>query len=413
MWVLLALGSALLLILFSARLRWPQTLGYLAGTGVLVLACAAGPSHGALALFEAAVSRSTLSFVASVFSVFVLSGQLQESGALRQLASAASRRIRSDRARAAVLPAIVGLLPMPGGAVVSAPMVEECAVGTREEQHFTNYWFRHIWEIWWPLYPPVLLAAKMADVPLISFSLMLAPLMLCMAAVGVIWILRRLPATTEEWAGAGSMTSVMGAIAIMLAGVPVLGVMEPRVHMLPADWHVAFAVVPAVLFLVWRHGSAALWRTLATQRLWALVGMAASIKLFGAMVSGSGAAAEATEVATRCGAAWSAVLLLPLLAGVVTGNTVAAVTMSFPLVAALPLARSAGDDPRLLIFAVAYASSFAGYLLSPVHMCFVLSARFFGAETMCGLARMLVPVGAWSACAATWFVFWYFLNATA
>lgn len=407
MLVLLALGLALILILLPARWRWPQTLGYLAGALLLALACAAGPMHGALALLEAAISRSTLTFVASVFSVFLLSGQLQECGALRQLAGAASRRIRSARVRAAVLPAIVGLLPMPGGAVVSAPMVEECAAGTREEQHFTNYWFRHIWEIWWPLYPPVLLAAEMAEVELIRFSLLLAPLMLIMAAVGSVWILRALPATREEVSGGGSMGSVVGAIGIMLAGVPLLGATEPLPSVISAGWYVSLAVVPAVLFLVWRHGPAALVRALLAPRLWALVGMAAAIKLFGAMVEGSGAAAEATEIATQCGAAWSGVLLLPMLAGLVTGNTVAAVTMSFPLVAALPLARAAEAEPRLLLFAAAYASAFAGYLLSPVHMCFVLSARYFGSATLRGLARMLLPVGAWSACAAAWFFLWH------
>jgi integral membrane protein (TIGR00529 family) len=410
MWVLMALGIALLLVVLAPRLRWPQTVGYLAAALLLTLAGTAGPSHGALTLWHAAFASGTLAFVAAVCAVFVLSGQLQEAGALADLTRAASVRLNSARARAAVLPAIIGLLPMPGGAVVSAPMVEECGSGTREEQHFTNYWFRHIWEIWWPLYPPVLLAAELAHIPLLPFCLLLAPLMAFMVVIGVVWILRPLPALESQRREHGSMSSVALALGLMLITAPALALAGPELVPVSREWHVTLAVLPAVAFLTLRHGWLSLQRTLTSRRLWALVAMAASIKLFGSMVEGSGAASEASEMAARFHAAWSGVILLPLLAGLATGNTVAAVSLSFPLVGALALVRDSGADGRIFLFAVAYASGFVGYLLSPVHMCFVLSARYFGAELARGLSKLLLPVAAFGLLSAAWFLMWSALS---
>ena len=60
------------------------------------------------------------------------------------------------------LPAVIGLVPMPAGARFSAPFVEQMAA-QRDPAWKTavNYWFRHLWEYWWPLYPGVMLAATL------------------------------------------------------------------------------------------------------------------------------------------------------------------------------------------------------------------------------------------------------------
>ena len=57
---------------------------------------------------------------------------------------------------------LIGLLPMIGGAMFSAPMVEEASQGlnvSRERKTFVNYWFRHSLETIFPLYPSLVLAA--------------------------------------------------------------------------------------------------------------------------------------------------------------------------------------------------------------------------------------------------------------
>jgi hypothetical protein len=55
--------------------------------------------------------------------------------------------IRDEGLDIIIFPALIGLLPMPGGAIFSAPMVKD--IGSRyqlsgSQLSYINYWFRHI-----------------------------------------------------------------------------------------------------------------------------------------------------------------------------------------------------------------------------------------------------------------------------
>ena len=82
---------------------------------------------------------------------------------------AATRRWGGKHGRAAslmALPAVVGLIPMPAGALFSAPLVQQAGDGVElsaEWKSAVNYWFRHVWEYWWPLYPGVIIAMQSFD----------------------------------------------------------------------------------------------------------------------------------------------------------------------------------------------------------------------------------------------------------
>ncbi|MBV5337601.1 MAG: DUF401 family protein, partial [Deltaproteobacteria bacterium] len=79
--------------------------------------------------------------------------------------------------------------------------------------------------------------------------------------------------------------------------------------------------------------------------------------------------------------------LIPFIAGVMTGLTVGYVGITFPLL--LPLM---GDvQPNLWLESLAFASGFAGVMLSPVHLCFVLTREYFAADTALVYHRLIVP----------------------
>jgi len=86
--------------------------------------------------------------------------------------------ISSPRLNLIVFPALIGLLPMPGGAVFSAPMVKELGGGLKLSEaqlSFVNYWFRHIWEYWWPLYPGILLTTVITEINILTIMAIMCP----------------------------------------------------------------------------------------------------------------------------------------------------------------------------------------------------------------------------------------------
>ena len=72
-----------------------------------------------------------------------------------------------------------------------------------------------------------------------------------------------------------------------------------------------------------------------------------------------------------------------MMLGLITGVTLAFIAVSFPLL--LPLMGGADVNMRLVM--LAYASGFVGCLLSPVHLCLVLSRQYFKAD----LAKVVPP----------------------
>jgi len=95
----------------------------------------------------------------------------------------------SPSVAALLTPAIIGLLPMPGGAYVSAVILNELYETLRlsaESKTFINYWFRHIWITIWPLYQSVILASGLLGISIGKISILNLPIMLAATLVGTI-----------------------------------------------------------------------------------------------------------------------------------------------------------------------------------------------------------------------------------
>ena len=106
------------------------------------------------------------------------------------------RSMISKRFSMAILPAIIGFLPMPGGAIFSAPLLDDCDSDNEVKPILKtkiNYWFRHIWEYWWPLYPGVLLAVDITGLPVLTFMMLQLPLSLLSILAGYLFLLRNIP----------------------------------------------------------------------------------------------------------------------------------------------------------------------------------------------------------------------------
>ena len=77
---------------------------------------------------------------------------MQETGAITKLIDSL-RTFFSKGGTLAVIPAVYGLMPVPGGALFSAPLIDKEGDKYKlknNQKNFLNIWFRHIW---FPIYP--------------------------------------------------------------------------------------------------------------------------------------------------------------------------------------------------------------------------------------------------------------------
>ena len=60
-----------------------------------------------------------------------------------------------------------------------------------EDQALVNYWFRHVWETAWPLYPGIILTVALADIPISTLISKTWPGTVAMFFFGWLFLLRK------------------------------------------------------------------------------------------------------------------------------------------------------------------------------------------------------------------------------
>ena len=180
------------LILLVIKRKWTLGNAFLTGSAGLGLIFGMGPLPIIRSAGVAMVHPKTLSLSIVVSLILVLSHSLEKSGQMARLLEGFKGLIRWPKVNMVIFPALIGLLPMPGGAIFSAPMVKNLGDDYRlsgSQLSYINYWFRHIWEYWWPLYPGILLTTALAEVDLWHLVFFTLPLTVVAVAAGY-WPLR-------------------------------------------------------------------------------------------------------------------------------------------------------------------------------------------------------------------------------
>ncbi|MFP4058349.1 MAG: DUF401 family protein [Candidatus Brocadiia bacterium] len=379
---------------------------------------AAGAAKEAAANFgRAAIAPRSLQLVGLILLITFLGHALRHAASLQRLIGALKALLRDRRAAMAVAPAFVGLLPMPGGALFSAPMVGELTSDVdvpREDQVLINFWFRHVWEWTWPLYPGLLFASQILDAPLETLILAQAPLTAAAILIGAGVCFRRLrmpaearrrPRPARDWRELAASVWPVALVVVLTAS---LGAAERLGANLGFSTKTALLVALAVvdpLFLAlqrvpWRQVASLVRRTLQVRLIVLVYGVLA----FGYMLAEYGAADAVSREFTGWGVPAPLLLFsVPFVVGMLTGYQPGVVGTCFPLLASL-IAVGGGVDYGRAAFA--YAGGLCGVLLSPVHLCLVLSREYFEAEFRRVYRRLVVMVGLLAAAALGLLFLW-------
>ena len=377
-----------LIILLLSR-RW--NLGYVLLLGSALLGLLFGlPAPEILEQWLiAALDLKTLRLVAAVLLISTLGELLREVASMQQLVSSLQELVTDRRVVLASIPAFIGLLPMPGGAMLSAPMIQE--IGTElklspERKTYLNYWFRHVWEYVFPLYPALVLAEGVLGIPLSRLMLTQAPLTLSAIVAGALVGLRQIDRPGEAGTAVGEAgrwhsLQVM-ALSIWPIALVIILSLGFRVE-LALSLAVAVVLVAAVNRVRPRPLGRVLQRGLSPRTALLVF----SIMIFKQMVEVSGAADALSATLMAWGIAPVVVAVaVPFALGMLTGLAVSMVGISFPLL--LPFI--SGSEVYLNHAVLAFAAGFIGVLLSPVHLCLALTRDYFHAD-WAPLYRLLLP----------------------
>ena len=400
--VLLGLVLALGLVVAAARLK--INLGHALWAGSLVLGLSGAVPLNRLAgsMAQDLVEPQGLALMGVIVGLMTLTQLLQMNGQMDRLLGLVVARRGGARLSLVAFTALIGLLPMPGGAVFSAPMVESLSRPfglSPRDKSLINYWFRHIWEFAWPLYPSLILIAALAQVNLLRLVTATAPLTLAAVGWGVLFLLRPIklrkdPAPTAPQTGPSSPTAagpILVAVGGALTGTYLLGPLGrtfPPLAGLSPMIPLLVALILAILFAVFSGGRPGLLlKAVGSRHTVKILYLILAILGFQGAARASGAIEALSRLLTDLN------LPLPLLIGgltfslgLMTGYSIVYVAAAYPVF--LGLLPAEGMMPYLIL---GHVTGFTGVLLSPAHACLLLSNQYFEAPTGQVYRRLLPP----------------------
>ncbi len=395
--LLLSLVGILILQKLSKRLDLALILG------ALILAFWTGQSPSAIARITADRALSwDMFFLAFVIAgVICLSTLMAKAGAMKDLVASLRQRL-SNRALLAALPAVVGLLPMPAGALFSCPLVDDAddknALSPMAKTRI-NYWFRHCWEFCWPMYPGMLLAVDLSGLPIWGFVLLMLPLFFAAWLAGYVFFLKNMPKTKasarfnpERKAFLPLILPVLTVVLVYAATTAV----APGLNQVSKYLPMAIGILAGLAVLQWqRPQTAAVWREAAfSTRGLGLVLIMVLVRIYGAFVEaklgdGSFLMDHVREELNLMGIpALILIVLIPFISGLTTGITIGYIGASFPVVLSLALPGTGG---LFATIALGYASGFLGMMLSPIHVCLIVTNDYFKTNMIRSLYGILRP----------------------
>jgi integral membrane protein (TIGR00529 family) len=338
-------------------------------------------------IFKATIEWDTLHLLFIVILVTIFGGVLKFTQSLRDITDSLENLVKDTRTILALLPALIGILPMPGGAMMSAPMIQE--VGSRknispEIKAAFNYWFRHIMEFVFPLYQGVIIASVILKVPVSKIILAQVPMSLTMLFAGVFFLWRKVKVDKEENKNQKktienlllflkSIWGILLAVALNLfSGIDLL-------------WALLFSVVLfAALNGVKPSSSLKIVRENVT---WEIIMLILGIMIFKKIIEVSGAVTVIPQTLSTWGISPVLVIcLVPFAVGALTGVTTAFIGISYPIL----LSFLKPDGINYGYAMLAYAAGFTGVMASPVHLCLVLTKDYFKA-TFSGIYKLIIP----------------------
>jgi len=306
----------------------------------------------------------------TVFFIYLFSNALDISGDAKRFATS-SKALFDDRTSMAFMPMMIGFLPMPGGAMFTAPIVKMIGDDegfSNDYMMVINYWFRHVVELFWPVYPAFYILTALVGIELAPFSVSLIPVFLIATASG--WILFngfRLPkikkATPKELKG------LWIVFFVVLTGIMIL--------VFNIEGYIALGINIGGYFLFRKRCFfKSLVKALQKWDVFLLLFLFFVYKYYLTEVNLTGdIAAELDRIGLNI---HLLTIILPLLIGMSTGITQSAVGITAPLLITL------GANPAMMYFAAV-----AGVLLSPVHLCIVLTGNFYKSDLMKVFVKIL------------------------
>jgi len=339
---------------------------------------------GNLKLLYASLTSYTAFYLVSMVLMITLLGHLhQKIGAMEMMVDSLRRLIRDPRLLLMVFPASISLFStVPGGAIISAPMVEETGRLLKMpplELAMSNMVYRHLVVLITPFNSSLILISGLTGISIAGYLSFTVPVILVVFIIATILIFYRYPgpeaAAVDNNKGyytaalAALFSSAFPFLLAIVLGL-VFGVFFPLALLagIVACFFVKLPVADRISELRNRI------RILLGGFNWPLVLSTLAIVVYKDFMLEAESFQQAVQYLVAQGLPLIVlIVVLPFITGFITGNNTASLGIAVPVL--IPF--FGAEMLTVRYFGLVYLSSYAGYFGSPVHLCTYLTNEYF------------------------------------
>ena len=310
---------------------------------------------------------SILSLIIIMTLIPILGGIMEESGLMIEMI----KKIRiSRKSSLMMIPALFGLLPVPGGALMSAPIVQQIDTEADANKKVSiNVWFRHMPIMVYPLSSSLIIASILTDINLYILVLGLLPGLIVMWLIGYITLVRNVSPFPEQ--GERDLKRAFhNLLPILIA--PIIDFIGRTLFDIPVP---ELFLLVGLVFSIWlalRFGNMNFSNVKIISKkmkIWRFPLIIFSMFMFLEVFILSGAPEEIASVDLS--------VFLLILIGFFLGFATGRIQLPISIIIPIYIVQFTGITMPLLDFIFIYTSISLGYLITPIHPCVSYSTEYF------------------------------------
>jgi integral membrane protein (TIGR00529 family) len=333
-----------------------------------------------------AYQTRTLELAILMSLIYILASLMQKTGAVSKLINSL-RIIFTKGETIALIPAFYGLMPVPGGALFSAPTINEEGDNFKINvnlRNFFNIWFRHIWFPVYPISLSIIIMVELAQINTYDLIIANFSAFLIMIILGFIILSVNIRRNNPELKNIDKKKALKNESNGFLFLIP------PFIPLF--FYFITFSFLPMLIaFIIGVIISIIILFYLIKidlSKYIALIKESFTIK-FALMISGIIIFRDIFEVTGINANIFSLleqlpfphiilIVLFPFFLGFITGYIMSGITLSYLL---LEPFFAFTDVSKVGLVSILFMSAFLGYLISPIHPCNVVSSEYLKTDT--------------------------------
>ncbi len=350
-YLLLIAGFSIIVILVSRRKNFGASM--IAGSIIFALSM---PDKIVGIFISTITDWKVIALMIIVVLIKLLATLLQQTGLLKNFIDWLEGRL-SARGLLISIPSLLGMLPVPGGALLSAPMVEEQgrkAGMSNERMMFVNLWYRHIWFMIFPLSTSLILIADLSGINMYRLIVLQIPAFLIAFFIGYIFVHRY---RTKSSGNGGDVKGIVPVIVPISVAVPLSFFISTYLAYIIA---LPLGIISALLM---SDKKVEIKKGISPSLALAIFG----IMFFKNTIIASGVAETLPSHFTFL-PTYILIAILSFAIGLLTAHNMAAIGILYPMFSTIM-------DIHLVV--LLFITSFMGYLISPLHLCLAVTYEYF------------------------------------